>query len=144
MTVLPEACACSIAPQGIDKPRPNRITCPGARRGILQLPGVEEDVGMVGIHWQGQFIELVPWTGKVQVSVVSISQSSLTVMCNEMRSVIVISCRVSAHHCQAQSQKGVVDLMMYHTSQIADEHDLSTPELGRQLHVCFQQVCLYG
>ena len=27
---------------------------------MLQLPGVEEDVGMVGIHWRGQFIELVP------------------------------------------------------------------------------------
>ena len=23
---------------------------------------------MVGIHWRGQFIELVPWNGEVQVS----------------------------------------------------------------------------
>ena len=42
------------------------FACLGARRGILQLPGVEEDVGMVGIHWRGQFIELVPWNGEVQ------------------------------------------------------------------------------
>ncbi|CAK0735183.1 hypothetical protein CVIRNUC_000540 [Coccomyxa viridis] len=42
------------------------LTCVGARRGLLQLPGVEEDVGMVGIHWRGQFIELVPWNGEVQ------------------------------------------------------------------------------
>ena len=41
----------------------------GARRGLLNLPGVEEDVGMVGIHWRGRFIELVPWTGEVQVCV---------------------------------------------------------------------------
>lgn len=39
----------------------------GARRGLLQLPGVEEDVGMVGIHWRSQFIEMVPWNGDVQV-----------------------------------------------------------------------------
>ena len=45
--------------------------CPGARRGILQLPGVEEDVGMIGIHWRGQFIEMVPWNGEVQASPLS-------------------------------------------------------------------------
>ena len=38
----------------------------GARRGLLQLPGVEEDVGMVGIHYRGEFLEMVPWTGEVQ------------------------------------------------------------------------------
>ena len=37
----------------------------GARRGILKIPGVEEDVGLVGIHWQGRFIELVPWNAEV-------------------------------------------------------------------------------
>ncbi|EIE26754.1 tocopherol cyclase [Coccomyxa subellipsoidea C-169] len=42
------------------------LTAVGARRGLLQLPGVEEDVGMVGIHWKGQFIEMVPWNGDVQ------------------------------------------------------------------------------
>ncbi|CAL5225421.1 g8236 [Coccomyxa viridis] len=42
------------------------LTAVGARRGILQLPGVEEDVGMIGIHWHGQFIEMVPWNGEVQ------------------------------------------------------------------------------
>ena len=39
--------------------------CAGARRGILKLPGVEEDVGLIGIHWQGKFIELVPWNAEV-------------------------------------------------------------------------------
>ena len=37
----------------------------GARRGILNIPGVEEDVGLIGIHWQGKFIELVPWNSAV-------------------------------------------------------------------------------
>ena len=50
--------------------------CPGARRGILQLPGVEEDVGMIGIHWRGQFIEMVPWNGEVQASSFSASFSA--------------------------------------------------------------------
>ena len=31
----------------------------------MKLPGVEEDVGLIGIHWKGQFIELVPWTASV-------------------------------------------------------------------------------
>lgn len=38
----------------------------GARRGVLNLPGVREDVGLIGIHHQGLFIELVPWNGSIQ------------------------------------------------------------------------------
>ena len=41
----------------------------------MQLPGVEEDVGMIGIHWRGQFIEMVPWNGEVQASSFSASFS---------------------------------------------------------------------
>ncbi|DBA67375.1 TPA: hypothetical protein ACH3X2_001667 [Trebouxia sp. C0005] len=41
------------------------LTTVGARRGILNIPGVEEDVGLIGIHWQGKFIELVPWNSTV-------------------------------------------------------------------------------
>lgn len=41
------------------------LTTVGARRGILNIPGVEEDVGLIGIHWQGKFIELVPWNAAV-------------------------------------------------------------------------------
>ncbi len=37
----------------------------GARRGVLNLPGVKEDVGMIGIHYGGTFVELVPWAGTV-------------------------------------------------------------------------------
>ena len=33
---------------------------------MLNLPGVREDVGLIGIHHQGQFIELVPWNGSIQ------------------------------------------------------------------------------
>jgi tocopherol cyclase len=41
------------------------VTAVGARRGLLGVPGVEEDVGMIGVHWNGTFIELVPWNGQV-------------------------------------------------------------------------------
>lgn len=34
------------------------VTAVGARRGLLQVPGFQEDVGMIGIHHQGQFYEL--------------------------------------------------------------------------------------
>lgn len=34
------------------------VTAVGARRGLLQVPGVMEDVGMIGIHHQGKFYEL--------------------------------------------------------------------------------------
>ena len=32
----------------------------------MKLPGVEEDVGLIGIHWQGRFIELVTWNSEVR------------------------------------------------------------------------------
>jgi hypothetical protein len=43
----------------------------GATRGILGLPGIEEDVGMIGLHHAGVFYELVPWTGEVQWEVLA-------------------------------------------------------------------------
>ncbi len=38
----------------------------GARRGILNLPGVREDVGVIGIHHDGQFINIVPAGGPLR------------------------------------------------------------------------------
>ncbi len=32
---------------------------------MLNLPGVKEDVGLIGVHFRGQFVELVPWNGAV-------------------------------------------------------------------------------
>lgn len=37
----------------------------GAKRGILGLSGIEEDVGMIGLHWNHRFVQLVPWRGPV-------------------------------------------------------------------------------
>lgn len=34
------------------------VTAVGARRGLLQVPGFQEDVGMIGIHHNGTFYEL--------------------------------------------------------------------------------------
>jgi tocopherol cyclase len=44
------------------------ITAVGARRQlVLGVPGIEEDVGMLGIHLpDGTFLELVPWAGQVE------------------------------------------------------------------------------
>lgn len=41
------------------------VVLAGAKRGILNLPGVKEDVGLIGVHFNGQFVELVPWNGSV-------------------------------------------------------------------------------
>ena len=48
----------------------------GARRGVLNLPGVEEDVGLIGIHWRGRFIELVPWNGLVRCTPATLLHAS--------------------------------------------------------------------
>eukprot|EP00955_Chlamydomonas_euryale_P102566 365428-Chlamydomonas_euryale.AAC.23 len=48
------------------------ITAVGARRAlVIGLPGIEEDVGLIGIHLPngGPFVELVPWTGNVEWSI---------------------------------------------------------------------------
>ncbi|GLC34906.1 hypothetical protein PLESTF_000216600 [Pleodorina starrii] len=44
------------------------VTAVGARRGlVLGLPGVEEDVGLIGVHLQGgEFVELVPWNSDLE------------------------------------------------------------------------------
>jgi tocopherol cyclase len=46
------------------------VTAVGARRQLLLgVQGVEEDVGMLGIHLpNGAFLELVPWAGEVEWS----------------------------------------------------------------------------
>ncbi|KAI8472481.1 MAG: tocopherol cyclase-domain-containing protein [Monoraphidium minutum] len=45
------------------------VTAVGARRGLLGVPGLEEDVGMVGVHLPGgRFLELTPWSGDVEWS----------------------------------------------------------------------------
>ena len=45
------------------------VTAVGARRGLLGVPGLEEDVGMVGVHLpDGRFLELTPWAGDVEWS----------------------------------------------------------------------------
>jgi len=45
------------------------LTAVGARRGIPLVPGLEEDVGMIGVHHQGTFIELMPQNSEIQWAV---------------------------------------------------------------------------
>ncbi|KXZ53182.1 hypothetical protein GPECTOR_7g1074 [Gonium pectorale] len=44
------------------------VTAVGARRGlVLGLPGVEEDVGLIGVHLPGgEFVEMVPWNSELE------------------------------------------------------------------------------
>lgn len=45
------------------------LTAVGARRGLLGVPGLEEDVGMVGVHLpDGRLLALTPWAGDVDWS----------------------------------------------------------------------------
>lgn len=41
------------------------MTAVGALRGLLGVPGVEENVGMVGIHHRGRFYEFLPNLGRL-------------------------------------------------------------------------------
>ncbi|KAL4432855.1 hypothetical protein ABPG77_008181 [Micractinium sp. CCAP 211/92] len=41
------------------------VTAVGALRGLLGVPGVEENVGMIGIHHRGRFYEFLPNTGSI-------------------------------------------------------------------------------
>lgn len=41
------------------------LTAVGAQRGLLGVPGVEELVGLIGIHHQGKFYEFLPNNGTV-------------------------------------------------------------------------------
>jgi tocopherol cyclase len=44
------------------------LTCGG---GIRKVLGLEESVGMVGIHYQGEFYEFTPWTAKLSWQVLA-------------------------------------------------------------------------
>lgn len=43
------------------------LTTGGGRRS-LPLLNQEEDVAMIGVHYEGKFVEIVPWKGSVEVS----------------------------------------------------------------------------
>lgn len=42
------------------------VTAVGALRGLLGVPGVEEEVGLIGIHHRGSFYEFLPNNGEVE------------------------------------------------------------------------------
>lgn len=66
---------CQTVPDGHNLLTPGDVTellltrgywLAGATRGILGVPGLEEEVGMVGLHHQGRFYQMVPWAGQVE------------------------------------------------------------------------------
>jgi tocopherol cyclase len=63
LLLFPCALACCRSCPGLS------LTAVGARRGLLNVPGIEEDVGMIGVHLpDGTFLEMVPWNGTVEWS----------------------------------------------------------------------------
>lgn len=59
----------------------------GARRGLLNLP-IDEEVGLVGLHWGDQFHEFVPWKGDVRWEVAPWGSWKVTAS-NETHKVLV-------------------------------------------------------
>eukprot|EP00798_Chlamydomonas_sp_ICE-L_P022637 gene22636-29781_t len=73
------------------------VTAVGARRGLLLgVPGVEEDVGMIGIHYNGDFIELVPWTGDVSWDVAPWGKWTIRASSRDYDALIEASCPADA------------------------------------------------
>lgn len=63
MIVLPSSSASLLIFE--DQAREKMAILTGAKRGLLNLP-VDEEVGLVGLHWGDRFFEFVPQNGEVQ------------------------------------------------------------------------------
>lgn len=84
------------------------VTAVGARRmlaqGIPILGGIEEDVGMIGIHLppsatmdgKGVFLELVPWAGEVEWNVEPWGRWYLEARCGEYEAILEATCQEKA------------------------------------------------
>ncbi|GAX74585.1 hypothetical protein CEUSTIGMA_g2033.t1 [Chlamydomonas eustigma] len=76
------------------------LTAVGARRALaLGLPGIEEDVGLIGVHLpgsNGQFIELVPWKGSVDWDVDPWGRWRIHAINDEYEALVEASCSEDA------------------------------------------------
>jgi tocopherol cyclase len=71
----------------------------GARRALaLGLPGIEENVGLIGVHLPGtgEFIELVPWAGEVVWDVEPWGKWMIRACSSTFEAVIEATCKPSA------------------------------------------------
>ena len=72
------------------------VTTVGARRGLLNLPGVQEDVGLIGIHHQGKFYELSPKDSTVSWNVDSWGRWVIEASNDEYEAVVTATCDAEA------------------------------------------------
>lgn len=68
------------------------FTAVGAKRGILNLPSIKEDVGLIGVHFNGQFVELVPWSGSVSWDVAPWGRWTVSGRSEEYEALVEATC----------------------------------------------------
>eukprot|EP00898_Chlorokybus_atmophyticus_P002292 jgi/Chlat1/3063/Chrsp21S03318 len=68
------------------------VTVAGGRRGLPLVPGLEEDVALVGVHTGGKFYEFVPWTGSLEWEVAPWGLWTIRGITDEYEVVITATC----------------------------------------------------
>lgn len=68
------------------------VTCAAAVRTLLNLPGVTEEVGMIGVHFNGRFIELAPWTSRVRWDIEAWGRWQLWAKDDEYEALVEATC----------------------------------------------------
>ncbi|PSC72651.1 Tocopherol chloroplastic [Micractinium conductrix] len=68
------------------------VTAVGALRGLLGVPGVEENVGMIGIHHRGKFYEFLPNIGAITWDVDPWGRWRITARNGEHEAVVEATC----------------------------------------------------
>jgi len=68
------------------------VTAVGAERGLLQLPGLKENVGLIGVHHEGQFYELNIKDSSVRWSVSPWGRWHIEGSSSEFEAVIEAEC----------------------------------------------------
>ena len=71
------------------------VTAVGAERGLMQIPGVLENVGLIGIHHEGQFYELNIKDGNVRWSVAPWGKWHIEAANDQYEATIKATCRPS-------------------------------------------------
>ena len=112
----------------------------GARRGILNIPGVEEDVGLIGIHWQGKFIELVPWNAEVSWEIAPWGQWKVS-----CTAVSHACCHHMMRICVSPASMQLCVCRMMRGSAGRGRHRTNTLSLvGRPMQCLTYQNCMLG
>ena len=68
------------------------VTAGGGRRVLPFLWGKSEDLGMIGVHHEGRFYELVPWAGQTSWSVDAWGRWALAAENDDVVCELVVEC----------------------------------------------------